>query len=105
MVPQGKFTGYFTSSQQFVWSVNADLNCWVSRSGASLQAGEVWVSMTHGNLFFPWFGFLVFFFLVLQTLEVLVERGKKVLSPTELSQETAFVQSSCRVRPTGILCA
>lgn len=89
---------YFASLEQFVYTVKAGLSRWVSHSGASLQAGEAWVGMTHGNLFF-------LFFFILQTLEVLVERGKKVLGPTELSQETAFVLSSCRVWPTGILCA
>lgn len=101
MVPQGKFTRSFASSEQFVCPVNADLNC---HSSASLQAGEAWASTKRRNLGCFWFVFVLVLFL-LQTLEVLVEKGKKVRSPIELSQETVFALSSCRVSPAGILCA
>lgn len=88
MGPQGKFTGFSGSLEQFLCPLNTDLSCWVSCSSASLQAGEAQVSITHGDLFSPF----SFFFFLLHALEVLVERVKSVFSPTEPARNLHLYQ-------------
>lgn len=68
--------------------------CSACRSLGELQQGQpadwegLGAEQTHGSLFF------LFFFLFFQTLEVLMERRRKVLSWSELSHRAASAPSS-----------
>lgn len=73
------------SLERAVCAVHADH--WVSCSRASLQTGKAWGLSRHTGVFFP-------FFLFFQTLEVLMERRRKVLSWSELSHRAASAPSS-----------